>query len=215
MQSLLAFLNLFLHLDVALSSVIHQIGPWSYVLLFVVIFCETGLVVAPFLPGDSLIFAAGALAAVGSLNIYALFATFVVAAIVGDAVNYALGYKCGFACLSTPWLHLKPEHLEKTQDFYDKHGSKAIFFARFVPIVRTIAPFISGIGQMAYSRFLSYNVLGATVWVGLFLILGFFFGQAPVVKENFTLVILGIIVVTSVPPIVEALRAGRKPAKVV
>lgn len=215
MHFLLTFFSALLHLDVVLGSVIQRIGPWSYVLLFLVIFCETGLVVMPFLPGDSLLFAAGAFAALGSLNLIVLYVVLIAAAILGDTLNYALGYKCGVACLSNHVLNLKPEHIEQTQRFYDRHGGKAIFYSRFVPIVRTLAPFVSGIGRMSYQRFLSYNVIGATVWVGLFLTLGYFFGTVPSVKENFSLVLLAIIVVTAIPPAIEVLRQRQSAKKVV
>jgi len=203
------YLDFFLHFDRWLGVAIQQFGVWTYALLFVVICCETGLVVTPFLPGDSLLFTAGAFAAFGSLNIFWLFVVLTVAAIVGDTVNYWIGRNIGyerFAGNSASRLHIQAAHLEKTQGFFDRHGAKTIVIARFVPIVRTIAPFVAGLGRMEYGRFLAFNIVGGVTWVGLFTLGGYFFGNLPAVKENFTIVIFGIIFVSILPGIIEYLR---------
>lgn len=211
MDFLTTVVDLFLHLDEYLSVAIQSYGTWTYGLLFVVIFIETGLVVTPFLPGDSLLFAAGTFAALGTLNIYLLWGLLVVAAVLGDTVNYWIGHKLGLAIFETQnrWLKkvLKKEYLEKTEAFYAKHGGKTIVLARFVPIVRTFAPFVAGVGTMEYGRFISYNVFGGFLWVTLFLFMGNFFGNIPFVKANFELVIIGIILVSVVPMFVEYLKA--------
>lgn len=203
--------DLFLHLDEYLSVAIQNYGIWTYGLLFVVIFIETGLVITPFLPGDSLLFAAGTFAALGSLNIYLLWGLLLVAAVLGDTVNYWIGHKLGLAIFDTQnrllKKVLKKEYLEKTEAFYAKHGGKTIVLARFVPIVRTFAPFVAGVGTMEYGRFISYNVIGGFLWVTLFLFMGNFFGNIPFVKANFELVIIGIILVSVVPMFVEYLKA--------
>lgn len=203
--------DLFLHLDEYLSVAIQNYGIWTYGLLFVVIFIETGLVITPFLPGDSLLFAAGTFAALGSLNIYLLWGLLLVAAVLGDTANYWIGHKLGLAIFDTQnrllKKVLKKEYLEKTEAFYAKHGGKTIVLARFVPIVRTFAPFVAGVGTMEYGRFISYNVIGGFLWVTLFLFMGNFFGNIPFVKANFELVIIGIILVSVVPMFVEYLKA--------
>jgi membrane-associated protein len=206
-------LDYFLHLDTYLVQGVNVLGPWFYVALFLVVFCETGLVVTPFLPGDSLLFAVGALAvAKGStLSLPLLAVLLVVAAITGDAVNYAVGLAVGprvFKREDSWWLHKK--HLVRAQEFYEGYGGKAIFLSRFVPIVRTFAPFIAGIGRMSYRRFAAWNIVGALTWVLTFLFAGVFFGNQPVVKRNFHYVILAIIVISLVPIAVEALRARRQ-----
>ncbi|MCA9942651.1 MAG: DedA family protein [Ardenticatenaceae bacterium] len=211
MDFLKSIVDLFLHLDEYLSIVIQDYGTWTYAFLFVVIFIETGLVVTPFLPGDSLLFAAGTFAALGSLNIYLMWGLLFVAAVLGDTVNYWIGHKLGLAIFDTQnrWLKkvLKKEYLERTEAFYAKHGGKTIVLARFVPIVRTFAPFVAGVGTMEYGRFISYNVLGGFLWVTLFLFMGNFFGNIPFVKANFELVIIGIILVSVLPMIIEYLKA--------
>lgn len=203
--------DLFLHLDEYLSVAIQNYGIWTYGLLFVVIFIETGLVITPFLPGDSLLFAAGTFAALGSLNIYLLWGLLLVAAVLGDTANYWIGHKLGLAIFDTQnrllKKVLKKEYLAKTEAFYAKHGGKTIVLARFVPIVRTFAPFVAGVGTMEYGRFISYNVIGGFLWVTLFLFMGNFFGNIPFVKANFELVIIGIILVSVVPMFVEYLKA--------
>ncbi len=200
-------IELFLHLDEKLSAAIAAYGAWTYLILFLVIFCETGLVIMPFLPGDSLLFAAGALAASGSLEIELLVLSLVAAAIAGDTVNYWIGYRSGKRILAMKGGRLvKREHLERTHRFYEKHGGKTIVLARFVPIVRTIAPFVAGIGEMSYPRFLAYNVFGGILWICAFVLGGYFFGAIPAVKGNFSLVIVGIIAVSVAPAAVDLIR---------
>ena len=203
-----------LHLDQHLAALVIQYGVWIYALLFAIVFAETGLVVTPFLPGDSLLFAAGTLAAVGALDLSALLALLSLAAIVGDAVNYAIGKRLGPAVFKSEKSKLlNREHLMKAHAFYEKHGGKTIIIARFIPIIRTFAPFVAGIGSMTYARFAAYNVIGAVVWVWSFLFLGYQFGNLPVVKKNFTLVILGIIVVSCLPAVYEFIKARREGKK--
>lgn len=204
-------MSFILHLDKHLAALIQQHGPNSvYGLLFAIVFAETGLVLTPFLPGDSLLFAAGAFAGMGQLDVAILSAVFIVAAIIGDAVNYAVGAKVGKAAVSRGIV--SPEHIKKTEKFYDKYGGKTVVLARFVPIVRTFAPFVAGIGSMPYGRFAAYNVGGALLWTFLFVGAGFFFGNLPFVRKNFTLVVLGIVAVSVVPVIYE-LMAARAEAK--
>ncbi len=206
MDLLSTFVDIFLHLDKHLNTIIINYGIWTYLLLFLIIFCETGLVVTPFLPGDSLLFAAGALAASGSLHITVLLALLMIAAIGGDTINYWIGNVIGPRVFNERMRFLKREHLERTHQFYARYGGKTIIIARFIPIFRTFAPFIAGIGSMSYWRFISYNVLGGVVWIALFLLGGFFFGNIPVVQHNFTLVILAIIVISLLPPVYEFVR---------
>jgi membrane-associated protein len=211
-MSALAFLHqavdLFLHLDVHLAAIIAQFGVLTYVILFVIIFCETGLVVTPFLPGDSLLFAAGAFAAKGSFNVVLLFFLLWLAASLGDACNYAIGALVGPHIFLRLGL-LKQKHLDKAHGFYERHGGKAIVFAQFIPVVRTIVPFVAGVARMTYSRFALFNISGTFAWVGLFVFAGFFFGGIPMIEKNFSLVILAIIVISSLPPLVEFLRSRR------
>lgn len=199
-------LDFFLHLDTHLVQITAEYGVWTYAILFLIIFCETGLVVTPFLPGDSLLFAAGAISALGSLDPVGLGLLLAVAAILGDTVNYWIGAWIGPRAFSGEVRFLKKEYLDRTHAFYERHGGKTIILARFVPIVRTFAPFVAGVGAMTYSRFFLYNVVGAVVWVGLFIPVGYFFGNLPQVKENFSLVILGIIVLSVLPIVIEVLR---------
>lgn len=210
MEYLKSFIDLFLHLDKHLSEIITTYGTATYAILFAIIFVETGLVIMPFLPGDSLLFAAGAFAAKGDLDIFILFILLVVAGIIGDTLNYHLGKIFGANVFEKNYPFLKKEYLVKTQEFYDKHGGKAIIFARFIPIIRTFAPFVAGIGTMNYKRFITYNVIGCIAWVGGFLIAGYFFGNIPAVKKNFTLVIFAIIFLSILPPIIEVIRAKLK-----
>lgn len=211
MELIKGFVDLFLHLDEYLNVVIQTYGGWTYGLLFTVIFIETGLVVTPFLPGDSLLFMAGTLAVKGSLNVYFMWGLLFIAAILGDTVNYWVGHKLGLAIFDTQNRFLKKvlkrEYLEKTEAFYAKHGGKTIVLARFVPIVRTFAPFVAGVGTMNYGRFISYNVIGGFSWVTLFLFMGYFFGNIPFVKANFELVIIGIILVSVLPMFIEYWKA--------
>ncbi|MBV6392423.1 MAG: Protein DedA [Anaerolineales bacterium] len=201
MDLIKSVLDLFLHLDEYLQTIITDYGAWTYGILFAVIFVETGLVIMPFLPGDSLLFAAGTFAALGSFNVWGLIGLLIVAAVLGDAVNYSIGHYLGDRAYNIKWI--KKEYLDKTHAFFEKHGGKAIFLARFVPIVRTFAPFVAGIGKMSYSYFATYNVVGGVTWVVLFTLLGYFFGNIPFVKKNFELVIIVIILVSVVPMIVE------------
>ena len=207
MEQIKFLIDLFLHLDEYMANIISQYGAWTYGILFAVIFMETGFVVTPFLPGDSLLFAAGTFAALGSMNVWLLIALLIVAAIAGDTVNYWIGHYLGDRAYNIKWI--KKEYLDRTHAFFEKHGGKTIFLARFVPIVRTFAPFVAGMGRMTYGYFFSYNVFGGIVWVLLFTLLGYFFGNITIVRENFTLVILAIIVLSVMPIAVEALRARR------
>ncbi|MEY3027543.1 MAG: DedA family protein [Phycisphaerales bacterium] len=203
------FLRLFTELDAALAEMIARHGAWTYAILFAIVFAETGLVVTPFLPGDSLLFAAGALAAQGGLSVPLMMVLLFIAAVLGDAVNYHIGKAIGPPAFSGRFRFLKRSHLEKTQRFFEKHGGKAIIYARFVPIVRTFAPFVAGVGTMSYGRFLAYNLIGAFIWVVGFVGAGAVFGNIPWVKGNFSKVILGIIVVSVLPIAWEALQAWR------
>jgi membrane-associated protein len=209
MDLLTYFIDFFLHLDQHLAELIGRFGMWTYGILFLIVFCETGLVVTPFLPGDSLLFAAGTFAALGSLHPFALFVLLSIAAILGDTVNYWIGARVGPRAFSGKFRFLNQTHLRKTEAFYEKHGGKTIVIARFVPIIRTFAPFVAGIGTMAYPRFLAYNVIGAVVWVGLFVFGGYLFGTIPVVRQNFSLVIVAIILVSVLPIAAEWVRARR------
>ncbi|MCS6994614.1 MAG: DedA family protein, partial [Anaerolineales bacterium] len=200
--------DLLLHLDESLSQAIHLFGPLTYALLFLVIFVETGLVVTPFLPGDSLLFAAGTFAALGDLNPFFLFGLLALAAVLGDTVNYWIGHRVGERAYHSRWI--KREHLDRTHAFFQKHGGKTIFLARFVPIVRTFAPFVAGMGEMSYRYFLSYNIIGGVVWVALFISLGFFFGNIPFVRHNFEVVIFGIVFVSVLPALFEWWKARRE-----
>lgn len=208
MEQLQFLIDVFLHLDEYLANIINQYGAWTYAILFLVIFIETGFVVTPFLPGDSLLFAAGTFAALGSLNVWLLMGLLMVAAIGGDTVNYWIGHYLGDRAYQVKWI--KRQYLDRTHAFFQKHGGKTIFLARFVPIVRTFAPFVAGMGHMSYAYFFSYNVFGGIVWVVLFTMLGFFFGNIPFVKKNFELVIIAIILLSVLPAVWEALKARRE-----
>jgi membrane-associated protein len=199
----------FLHLDTTLGAVVQYFGAWSYGLLFLVIFCETGLVVTPFLPGDSLLFAAGTLAAAGAFNPYLLIGLLMLAAVAGDSTNYWLGRTVGLKALQSSVFRIKKEHLEMTRKFYDKYGPKTVVLMRYVPIVRTVGPFVAGVGRMRYPRFLAYSIIGTASWVGLFVLLGYFFGNLPVVRDNFSLAIMAIILISIIPGIVHYLRERR------
>jgi membrane-associated protein len=198
--------SLFLHLDDHLVELFSKYGVWTYAILFMIVFLETGIVVTPFLPGDSLLFAAGALSASGGLNPVLLFVLLAIAAILGDTVNYAIGRATGPRVFREDVRWLKREYLERTHRFYEKHGGKTIILARFVPIIRTFAPFVAGVGTMSYPRFVVYNIAGGILWTALFTFGGYFFGNLPVVKENFSFVILGIIFVSIAPFAIEAAK---------
>lgn len=205
------FVDFFLHLDRHLVEIVAQYGVHTYALLFLIVFCETGLVVTPILPGDSLLFAAGALAAQGSLDAGLLFALLVLAAILGDTVNYAVGHYLGPKVFHYPRSRFfNPEHLRRAHAFYERHGGKTIIIARFVPIVRTFAPFVAGVGAMSYARFLLYNVVGALLWVGICVMGGYFFGNIGVVRENFSLVIIAIVLVSVAPGIIGIVQHRRE-----
>jgi membrane-associated protein len=208
-------IDLFLHLDKHLAEVVGQYGLWTYFILFTIVFCETGLVVTPFLPGDSLLFAAGSLAALDTggsgLNVTYLLILLSVAAIIGDTVNYWVGAYIGPRAFSGNVRFLKKEYLDRTHRFYEKHGGKTIILARFIPIIRTFAPFVAGIGAMSYGRFLVYNVVGGIGWVAAFVCFGYFFGSIPWVKEHFSVVVLAIIVISVLPLVVEVLRTRFSP----
>lgn len=205
-----SIIDFVLHIDVHLGQLIATYGVITYVILFVIIFIETGLVVTPFLPGDSLLFAAGAFAALGSFNVFFLLAFLVLAAFLGDTVNYWIGHFLGEKLIANPKISIKKSHIEKTQKFFAKHGGKTIILARFVPIVRTFAPFVAGIGKMGYGRFISFNIIGGVAWISLFVLAGFFFGNIPSVKHNFSLVIFGIILISILPMLIEFVRSKFK-----
>ena len=211
MEQLLGLWHIISHLDTHLVSWSQTMGPWLYVLLFAIIFCETGLVVTPFLPGDSLLFAVGALCALGGLNIAVIIPLLLVAAILGDATNYYVGKTVGPKVFTSSTSKLlNRAHLLRTQAFYDKYGGKTIIIARFIPIVRTFAPFVAGIGKMQYRRFLSFNVIGAVAWVALFIPAGYVFGNLEVVKKSFHLVIFAIIGLSILPAVIEFARERAK-----
>jgi len=203
-------IDFILHLEKHLDALIQTYDVWVYLILFLIIFLETGLVITPILPGDSLLFAIGAFAARGSLDVTLSIALLTVAAISGDALNYTIGSFFGHKIIEHPKLPIKKEHITKTHEFYEKYGGKTIIIARFIPIVRTFAPFVAGIGDMTYRKFFTYNVVGGVLWIFGFILLGFFFGNLPMVKSNFKLVILGIIILSIMPGIVEYIRAKRK-----
>ena len=212
MEFISGLIDLFLHLDKHLNDVISQYGGWTYLILFLIVFCETGLVVTPILPGDSLLFAAGTFAALGSLNVFWVFVLISIAAIAGDTINYWMGYWIGpkiFHRENVRFLNRK--HLERTHAFYEKYGSKTIVLARFVPIVRTFAPFVAGIGKMSYWRFITYNVFGGIAWVAICVFSGYYFGNLEIVKNNFSLVILAILVISVLPMVIEYLRHRIEP----
>lgn len=207
MELIAGFIDIFVHLDKYLSMVIQQYGTVTYVILFLIIFCETGFVVTPFLPGDSLLFAAGTFAAMGALDLSSLLVLLTIAAVAGDTVNYWIGSLVGPKVFCRDDVRfLNKKHLERTHHFYEKYGSKTIIIARFVPIVRTFAPFVAGIGRMTYRRFISYNIIGGILWIAVCVLAGYFFGNLPLVKENFSLAILAIIVVSIMPGVVEIVR---------
>ena len=211
LDPVLALIDFILHIDVHLTEIVERYGAWTYGVLTAIVFAETGLVVTPFLPGDSLLFATGALAATGVLDVWLVFALLTVAAIAGDAVNYWTGSYFGTKLFDGRIPYLKQEHLDRTHAFYEKYGGKAIVIARFVPIVRTVAPFVAGCGQMTYTRFALYNVLGALLWISTMLFGGYLFGNIPIVKENFGLVVIAIIIASLVPVMMQFVK--RRPAR--
>ncbi len=208
MEIIQSFIDIVLHLDKHLAEIIQAYGLWTYMILFVIIFCETGLVILPLLPGDSLLFAAGSMAATGALHLHTLFILLTIAAILGDTLNYWIGWYIGPKVFHEDKARFfKKEHLLRTQKFYEKHGGKTIILARFIPIIRTFAPFVAGIGKMNYGKFLLYNVTGGIAWIMLFIYGGYFFGNLHFVKQNFSLVILAIIIISVIPAVIEFFRA--------
>jgi membrane-associated protein len=206
MEFIKYLIDLFLHLDKHLNEIIQQYGVITYVILFLVIFAETGFVFTPFLPGDSLLFAAGTFAALGSFNVNILFVILAVAAVLGDTINYWIGHFIGVKLFDRYPRILKKEYLDRTHKFYEKHGGITIIIARFIPIVRTFAPFVAGIGSMSYSRFIAYNIIGGVAWCALFVYAGYFFGNISFVKNNFSVVIITIVFISILPGIIEFFR---------
>mgnify|MGYP000156120476 CR=1 FL=1 len=212
MEILQSFLGVLLHLDEYLTDIVSQYGTLTYAILFLIVFAETGFVVTPFLPGDSLLFAAGAIAALGSLNVWGIVLLLIVAAVLGDTVNYWIGHFFGRKIVDHPKIKfINQEHIDKTEQFFKKHGAKTIILARFVPIVRTFAPFVAGVGSMHYSTFITYNVVGGVAWVSLFTLLGYFFGNMPFIKENFHYAVFAIIGLSLIPIAYEFIQNKRHP----
>jgi len=205
-----SLIDFILHIDTYLSEIIANYGAWTYGLLFLVIFMETGFVVTPFLPGDSLIFAASTFAARGVLDPWILFLLLSFAAVAGDTVNYWIGHRIGGRAYSGEIRWIKKEYMDRTHAFFEKHGGKTIFLARFVPIIRTFAPFVAGISRMSYGFFLRWNIIGGITWVATFTLLGYFFGTIPFVEKNFELVIIAIVLISFIPAVVEAVKARRE-----
>jgi len=211
MEWLASFLDFFIHLDHHMAGILEKYGTWTYLIVFLIIFCETGLVATPFLPGDSLLFVLGALSGAHELNILWLFILLAIAAILGDTVNYWVGSLLAPKVFRNEKIKfIKKEYLQRTQHFYEKYGGKTIIIARFVPIIRTFAPFLAGVGSMRYSRFLLYNVTGGILWISLFLLGGYFFGNIPIVKKNLTLVVFAIIILSILPAVYEFLQHRKK-----
>lgn len=206
MEIVSGLISFILHIDVHLGELIANYGVLVYGILFGIVFLETGLVVTPFLPGDSLLFAAGAFAALGSLNPFVIFGLISLAAVLGDTVNYWIGHFFGNKILANPRIPINQEHIDKTNEFFKKHGGKTIILARFMPFIRTFAPFVAGIGHMDYGKFISYNVVGGLLWVGLFTFVGYFFGNVEFVKHNFSIVIMVIILISVLPAVVEVVK---------
>jgi len=217
MDLIMKFFDIFIHLDKHLDVLIQTMGLWSYVILFLIIFCETGLVVTPVLPGDSLLFAIGTFSALGSFDLKTALISLSLAAILGDTANYWIGYHVGPKVFKKDYGRLlNKKHLERTHRFYEKHGGKTIIIARFMPFIRTFAPFVAGIGTMSYRRFIAYNIIGGVAWIHTFILGGYFFGNIPAVKRNFTFVIMAIIIISVMPAFIEYIRAkkGEKSASV-
>ncbi len=212
MELLAVFIDIVLHLDTHLLALTQEYGMWVYAILFLIIYCETGLVVTPFLPGDSLLFVAGALCGMGALQLEWLAPLLMLAAFSGDNTNYWIGRLIGMRLLKRTNGLIKREHIDKTHAFYEKHGGKTILFARFLPIVRTFAPFVAGIGLMNYRLFVLFSALGALVWIGSLTVAGYFFGNIPIIKDNLTLMIVGIIVISLLPAVIEFIRHRRQAA---
>lgn len=210
MEFITTLIDFLLNIDEYLNVIIANYGSWTYAVLFFIIFLETGFVVTPFLPGDSLLFAAGSFAALGSLNPVYLFLLLGLAAFLGDTVNYWVGAYIGPRAFSGEIKFLKQEHLDRTHEFYEKHGGKTIILARFIPIIRTFAPFVAGVGSMTYSHFISYNIIGGVVWVAIFTFGGYFFGNLPLVRNHFEIVIISIILISLMPPVIEFLKERAK-----
>jgi len=212
MEILTSFLDILLHLDTHLTDLVNQYGVATYAILFLIVFAETGLVITPFLPGDSLLFAAGAIASLGSLNVWLIVVMLIIAAILGDTVNYWIGHFFGRKLVDNPKITLiNQEHIDKTEQFYKKYGAKTIILARFVPIVRTFAPFVAGVGSMHYSTFIMYNIIGGVLWVSMFTFLGYFFGNMEFIKENFHYAVFAIIGLSIIPMIYEYIQHKRNP----
>jgi membrane-associated protein len=210
-EILTGFIDIVLHLDVHLQRLVADHGTWIYLILFLIIFCETGLVVTPFLPGDSLLFVAGTVAAGGGMDVHTLFAVLALASFLGDNTNYWIGRYAGPRVFRRKGsLLFNPAHLDRTKRFYEKYGGKTVLIARFVPIVRTFAPFVAGIGRMAYSRFLAYSFAGAILWIGSLTYAGYFFGNLPIVRNNLSIVIIAIVLLSIMPGVVEFLRSRRR-----
>lgn len=214
MEFLHSALDFVLHLDTHLADIISQYGVWTYAILFLVIYSETGLVVAPFLPGDSLLFASGALAASGSMEIFIVYPLLICASVLGDSTNYTIGYNFGHKFLANRNSRIfKREYIEKTQGYYEKYGAKTMVIARFVPIVRTFAPFMAGVGKMKPRTFVTYIIIGATLWVSVCMLTGYFFGNLEIVKKHFGLVVIAIIIISVLPAVVEVIRHKRQKAR--
>jgi len=215
LEIITSIIDFILHIDKHLVEIVNDYQTWTYLILFLIIFAETGLVVTPFLPGDSLLFATGAIIAKPEtdLNIFFMWGLLLVAGIIGDMVNYHVGQYIGPKAFNGKYRFLKKSYLDKTESFYAKYGGKTIIYARFVPIVRTFAPFVAGVGSMSYKKFAFYNIIGAVLWVTSFLFIGYFFGGLPIIKDNFTIVIFAIIGLSMLPPIIEVLREKFKKEK--
>ena len=210
MDWILKLVDFILHVDTYLNGIITRYGAWTYGLLFVVIFMETGFVVTPFLPGDSLIFAAATFAARGALNPWLIFILLSIAAVGGDTANYWIGHAIGIKAYTGEVKWIKKEYMDRTHAFFEKHGGKTIFLARFVPIIRTFAPFVAGVSEMSYGHFITWNLVGGVTWVATFTLLGYFFGNIPFVQDNFELVIIAIVLISFVPAVVEGLKARKE-----
>ncbi len=213
MDWILRIVDFILHVDTYLNDIITRYGAWTYGLLFVVIFMETGFVVTPFLPGDSLIFAAATFAARGALNPWLMFVRLSIAAVGGDTANYWIGHAVGAKAYTGEVKWIKKAYMERTHAFFEKHGGKTIFLARFVPIIRTFAPFVAGVSEMSYGHFITWNLIGGVTWVATFTLLGYFFGNIPFVQDNFELVIIAIVLISFVPAVVEGLKARKEMKK--